>query len=272
MSLSLVTNIGSLIASNALTNNQTSLQQSIAQLSSGKRIVTAEDDPAGLSIAMETQGLLGALGQAGSNTNNASSYLQTADGALSNIGNLLANAQQLATEGADGSYNVAQLTAVDAQYQGILNSINQIANGSQFNGISLFTGAATTFQVGATNTANDQLSITINKADTTTLAINGTSLTTQANAQAALTKVTAALATVAGDRGAVGASEQQLTAIGQNLQSTSANLTQALSTIQDANIASTYATFTKQTVLQQAGVQVLKQADQTPTQLLALFQ
>ena len=57
-------------------------------------------------------------------------------------------------------------------------SINQIANGSQFNGISLFSGAATTFQVGATNTANDQLSVTINKADTTTLAINGTALTT----------------------------------------------------------------------------------------------
>jgi len=64
MSLSLVTNIGALTASNSLTNNQTALQQSISQLSSGKRIVSAQDDPAGLSIAMETQGLLGALGQA----------------------------------------------------------------------------------------------------------------------------------------------------------------------------------------------------------------
>jgi flagellin len=164
------------------------------------------------------------------------------------------------------------LTAIDGQYQGVLSSIDQIANGSQFNGISLFSGAATTFQVGATNTANDQLSVTINKADTTTLAINGTALTTQGGAQAALTSVTAALATVAGDRGGLGASEQQLTAIGQNLQSTSANLTSALSNIQDANIAETYATFSKQTVLQQAGVQVLKQADQTPQQLLALFQ
>jgi flagellin len=161
---------------------------------------------------------------------------------------------------------------MDGQYQGILSSVNQIANGTQFNGISLFSGNATTFQVGATNSANDQLSITINKADATTLALNGTSLSSQANAQAALTLITSALATVAGDRGGIGASEQQLSAIGQNLQSTEANLTQALSTIQDANIASTYATFTKETVLQQAGVQVLKQADQTPQQLLALFQ
>jgi flagellin len=272
MSLSLITNIGALTASNALTNNQLALQQSISQLSSGKRIVTAADDPAGLQISMETQGLLDALGQASSNSSNAQSFLQTADGALSNIGRLLQTAQQLATEAADGSFNGAQLTAIDGQYQGLLSSVNQIANGSQFNGVSLFSGLATVFQVGATNTANDQLSITIAKADTTTLGINATVLTSQATAQAAITKVTNALATIAGDRGAIGASEQQLTAIGQNLQSTTANLTSALSAIQDANIAQTYATFSKQTVLQQAGVQVLKQADQTPQQLLALFQ
>jgi flagellin len=272
MSLSLITNMGSLTASNALTNNQNNLQQSIAQLSSGKRIVNASDDPAGLSIAMETQGLLGALGQASTNTSNAQSYMSTADSALSNIGTLVATAQQLATEAADGSYDGAQLTAIDGEYQGILASINQIANGTQFNGIALFSGAPTTFQVGATNTANDQLSITINKADTTTLALNGSSLNSQANAQAALTLITNAVTTVAGDRGSIGASEQQLSAIGQNLQSTEANLTSALSNIQDANIAQTYATFSQQTVLQQAGVQVLKQADQTPQQLLALFQ
>ena len=108
------------------------------------------------------------------------------------------------TRAADGSYNSTQLTSIDSQYQAILTSINQIANGSQFNGISLFTGTAVTFQVGATNTANDQLSVTIAKADTTTLAVNGTSLTSQANAQAALTKVTTALATIAGDRATVG--------------------------------------------------------------------
>jgi len=84
MSLSLITNIGSLQASNALTNNQAALNQSIAQLSSGKRIVSASDDPGGLSIAIETQGLLGSLNQASANTANAQSFLQTADGALSN--------------------------------------------------------------------------------------------------------------------------------------------------------------------------------------------
>jgi len=272
MALSMITNMGSFTAANALTNNQAAMNQSIAQLSSGKRIVNASDDPAGLAIAIETQGLLGSLNQASANTQNATSMLQTADGGLANIGNLLQTAQQLATEASDGSFNSSQLTALDTAYQGVLSSINQIAAGSQFNGITLFSGNAITFQVGATNTANDQLSVTIAKADTTTLAINGTDLTSQANAQAALTKITAALTTIAGDRGTIGAAEQQLTSLSSNLQSTESNLTNALSTIQDANTAQTYATFAKQSVLQQAGVQVLRQADATPSQLVALFQ
>lgn len=272
MSLSLVTNVGSLIASNALTNNQTALNQSISQLSTGKRIVSAATDPAGLAISMETQGLIGSLNQAYANTQNAQSYLQTADGAYSSIGNLLQTAQQLATEASDGSFNSTQLTALDQQYQGILTSIGQISGGASFNGISLLSGSAVTFQVGATNTANDQLSATLNAADTTTLGINGTSLSSQANAQAALTAVTTALSTIAGDRGTAGAAEQQLTSLSSNLQSTTQNLSSALSTIQDANVAQTYAQFSQESVLQQAGVQVLKQADQTPSQLIALFQ
>lgn len=272
MSLSIITNIGALTAVDQLSANQQALNQTIAQLSSGKRIVNASTDPAGLAIAMETQGTLGSLNQASKNVQNASALLKTADGGLSNIGNLLQTAQQLATEASDGSFNSSQLTALDGQYQAILTSINQIANGTSFNGISLFSGSSITFQVGATASTNDQLTVTLNKADTTTLAVASTSLTSQTNAQSALTAVTTALQTVAGDRGAIGASEQQLNAIGANLSSSTLNLTNSLSVIQDANIAKTYANFTKHSVLQQAGVQVLKQAEATPSQLLALFQ
>jgi len=261
-----------LVASNELANNQTNLNETIAQLSSGKRIVNAQDDPGDLVLATEEQGLIGAFGKAQSNTANATSFLQTADGALSNIANLLQTAQQLATEASDGSFSSSQLTALNSQFQAILSSVTQIVNGSTFNGTSLLTGSSITFQVGATNSTNDQLTITLPKVDTTTLAINSSSLSSQTNAQSALAAVTAALATVAGARGSLGASEQQLSAISNNLQSTTQNLTSALSTIQDANVAQTYATYTQESVLQQIGVQVLRQADSTPTQLVALFQ
>jgi len=272
MSLSIVTNVASLIASDELTNNQTAINQTTAQLSSGKRIVNASDDPGDLVLATEEQGLLGAFGQAQNNTANATSFLQTADGALSNIANLLQTAQQLATEASDGSFSSGQLTALDGQYQAILKSVTQIVNGSTFNGTSLLTGASVTFQVGATNSANDQLTVALPSVSVSALLLTGTSLTSNGNAQTALGAVTTALATVAGARGSLGASEQQLSAISNNLQSTTQNLTSALSTIQDANIAQTYATFTQESVQQQIGVQVLRQADQTPTNLVALFQ
>ena len=129
-----------------------------------------------------------------------------------------------------------------------------------------------TFQVGATNSTNDQLTITLPSVAVSTLSLSGTDLTSQTDAQTALGKVTTALATVAGARGALGASEQQLSAISSNLQSTTQNLTSALSTIQDTNVAQTYAQFTQESTLQQIGVQVLRQADSTPSQLVALFQ
>ncbi len=125
MSLSVVTNVGSLVASNELTNNQTALNETIAQLSSGKRIVNAQDDPGDLVLATEEQGLIGAFGKAQSNTANATLFLQTADGALSNIANLLQTAQQLATEASDGSFSSSQLTALNSQFQAILNSVRR---------------------------------------------------------------------------------------------------------------------------------------------------
>ena len=410
MALSMITNTAALLASNEIANNQTSLNQSIAQLSSGKRIVTAADDPAGLAISTEINGLLGALNQSSTNEGNASGMLQTADGALANIGNALTTMQQLANEAADGSINNTQRSALDTQYQALFNEINNIAQGSQFNGISLLQGGNVTFQVGANNNTNDQLTVslpsvtaagllgvalpgagtavvegtnatvsapgantlavgtdaasdtgtaantvaataavgsldselsgtppnsitltvtgvsgggvvgtdnitfvakdsngatstpfTITAADTVVKNLDGTgadflfgagdtyavgdqvnilfgasasgaSLLTQSAAQSQITQTTNALASLTGYRASIGASEQQLTTIGANLQSEQQNLTSALSNIQDANVASTFAAFTKQLVLQQAGVSVLKQADQAPQQLLTLFQ
>src|SRR5690348_14887337 len=161
MSLSIITNIGALQATNGLTNNQNALNQSIAQLSSGKRINTAADDPAGLAIALQMSGLLGGLNQAQSNTANDSALMQTADGALSNIGNLLTTMQQLATEAADAPINSTQLGDLNSEYQTLFGQINSIAQGASFNGVSLLNGTTLTFQTGATNTSNSQVQVAL---------------------------------------------------------------------------------------------------------------
>jgi flagellin len=413
MSLSLITNIGSLTASNELTENQNALNDSIAELSSGKRIINASSDPAGLAIASSTAGTLAGLNQASNNDANAQSFLETADGALSNINSVLTTMQQVATEAADGSFSASQLADLQTQYASLYSQIDSIAQSAEFNGVSLLSGGTRTFQVGAANSTADEqavvlptisaasllnsttpvagatltegtnvnisapvgvaadvaigataasstglenqvaatatngnlssnapssLTLTVTSIDNGTattgalgtdnitfqiadsdggggqvtlygaaaqtaitnvdglgfdLAVGNTgdtfnvgdqitlnfgtaggtsSVSTQGNAQAAITAVQTAIQTVATDRASIGASEQQLTNTATNLTTYSQNLTQALSTIQDANVAQTFAQFTQQSVLQQAGVQVLRQADQTPSQLLALFQ
>jgi flagellin len=413
MALSLITNVGSLLASTQLTQNQVLLNQTIAQLSSGKRIVNASDDPAGLAIAMQTSGTLAGVNQATSNAANAQAFLQTADGALANIGNVLTTMQQIATEAADGSFSNSQRADLNAQYSAMYAQIDQIAKGAKFNGISLLGGASQTFQIGPNNSSTDQLAValpslsaagllnsTTPSAGTTLLAgtnvsisapvgvaanvalgaaaastgglqnqaaaaaTNGqlssnapqsatlkvvsvnngaatsgalgtdnitfqvsdssggggqvtlygaagqlavtnvdglgfdlkvgntgntfnvgdqvtlnfgtaggvSNVSTAGAAQSAVTAVTNAIQTVATARAQLGASEQTLSTAATNLGTYNQNLTQALSTIQDANVAQTFATFTKQSVLQQAGIQVLRQADAAPQQLLALFQ
>jgi len=413
MSLSLITNVGADLASSELTQNQVLLNQAIAQLSSGKRIVNASDDPAGLAIAMQTSGTLAGVNQATSNAANAQAFLQTADGALANIGNVLTTMQQIATEAADGSFSNSQRADLNAQYSAAYAQIDQIAQGAQFNGISLLGGANQTFQIGPSNSSSDQLSVALptisaagllnsttptagtqlvagtnvsisapvavaadvalgggaastsglqnqaaaaatngelssNAPQSVTLKVisvnngaatsgkigtdnitfqisdsNGgggqvtlygaagqTSVTnvdglgfdlkvgntgdtfnvgdqislnfgtsggvsnvsTASAAQSAVTAVSTAIQTVATARAQLGASEQTLSTASTNLGTYNQNLTQALSTIQDANIAQTFATFTQLSVLQQAGIQVLRQADAAPQQLLALFQ
>src|SRR5216684_1055168 len=156
MALSLITNIGSLIASNQLTQNQLGLNQSIAQLSSGKRIVSASNDPAGLAIASQTSGTLSGLSQASANDANAQSFLQTADGALSNINNVLTTMQQVATEAADGSFSASQLADLQTQYSSLYSQIDSISQSAQFNGISLLSGGSRTFQIGSSNSSNNE--------------------------------------------------------------------------------------------------------------------
>jgi flagellin len=408
--LSLITNTGATEASNSLEANQGVLNQTIAQLSSGKRIVNASDDPAGLAVSLEISGLLGALTQDTTNSANGLGMLQTADGALANIGNALTTMQQLANEAADGTINNTQRSALDSQYQAIFNEVNNIAASAQFNGIKLLTGTSVTFQVGPTDTANDQLQVTMPDvsagnllgvalpnatqlfssganqnvtitapgSDTVTLGagttasaaaantvgasatsgelngqapneitlkVTGTtnssgtgavgtdsitfvltdsngatsnpitidasntaiqnvdglgfdvsftaadtykagdqisfvfgssgqsaSVATQSSAQSQVNQTSNAIASLAQYRGQLGASEQRLQTISTNLTSEQSNMTSALSNIQDANVATTFASFTKQLVLQQTDVLVLKQAEQAPQQLVQLFQ
>ncbi|HEX4172136.1 MAG TPA: flagellin, partial [Acetobacteraceae bacterium] len=227
-------NIAATYAANNLSNTQASLQNVLTQLSSGSRINSGADDAAGLSLANGLQANQSALTQSASNVSLGVGLLQTADGALSQVNNLLNRAVTLATEAGNGTLNASQYGAANQEYQSILAEINSIGATTTYNGQAVFgaqTGTAAapatasfsiyTSDGSTTGTSTDTLSIaqlssasvgdtggTIGPAGTgngisyavgTGTALNATTadLTSSANAQNALTAITAAISGVA---------------------------------------------------------------------------
>jgi flagellin len=142
MALSVLNNISSLTAENALSNTQMSLQKTLTQLSTGLKINSGSDDAAGLSIASGLNANIAALTQSQQNANNGIGLLQTADGALSQVTTLLNRAVTLATEASNGGLTGNQGTALNTEYTDILSEINQIGQATNFNGTNVFSSNA----------------------------------------------------------------------------------------------------------------------------------
>src|ERR1700733_4687486 len=138
MSIQILNNISSLVAENAVSNTQTNLNNTLQQLSTGLKINSGADDPAGLSIADGLGANISALTQSSQNASNGIGLLQTADGALSQVTTILNQAVTIATEAGNGGLTVAQSTALNTEFTSILNEINQIGSTTNFNGTSVF--------------------------------------------------------------------------------------------------------------------------------------
>jgi flagellin len=156
MSLGVLNNIAAIYAENNLNKTQASLQKTLTQLSSGSRINTGADDAAGLSVVDGLQANVSALTQSSQNASDGIGLLQTADGALSQVTNLLNRAVTLATEAANGTLNTNQVSSANAEYQNILQEIGNIGATTNFNGNSVFTATAKTVFVsdGTTSGSN----------------------------------------------------------------------------------------------------------------------
>ncbi len=143
MSLGILTNVAATYAENNLNQTQNSLQNTLQQLSSGSRINSGADDAAGLSVSDGLSANEAALNQSAQNAQNGVGLLQTADGALSQVTNLLDRATTLATEAANGGLTTAQSTAADTEFQSIVTEIGNIGSSTNFNSTNVFSGTAT---------------------------------------------------------------------------------------------------------------------------------
>jgi flagellin len=274
MSLRINTNVGALNAYGNLSANQASLQEAFEKLSSGLRINKAADDAAGLSISQGLTSQINGLTQAVRNAQDGTNVAQIADGALNTVQKILQRERDLAVQAANGgSQDAAAQTAAQSEIANLNTQLDNISSTTAFGGTKLLDGTyAGVFQVGANNSASEQLTLSLTSADSTTLGVNGISVATTAGAQSAIDTVDAAIAAVSASRSQIGATQNQLSYTVSNLQTTIQNVTASRSNITDADLATEVTAMSQAQILTSAATSVLAQANSAPQAILKLLQ
>lgn len=272
MALRISNNIQSLNAQRNITRNQVGLTQALERLSSGYRINRAGDDAAGLAISEKLRSNIRALSQAARNGSDGVGLIQVAEGALSEISDIIVRMKELAEQAATGTVGTVERGFLNGEFQALREEITRISDTTKFNERNLLDGTLNVvIQIGLSNGSGDVLSITLADTDAANLGVT-TSIATVTNAQNALTTTSTAINTISSRRASLGALQNRLESTIANIDNVVENLSAAESRIRDVDIAEETANLTKYNILVQAGVSVLAQANQIPNVALSLLQ
>ncbi len=273
MGIRINTNISAMNARRNLYNSTVNFNKSMEKLSSGLRINRAADDAAGLAISEGLKSDIRALEQASRNASDGISMVQTAEGALDEVSNILLRMKELAEQSLTGTLSDTERGYLDAEYTALTGEIDRIANSTEFNGIKLLdgTGGTVSIQVGIATETWDSIDVDVSTdRDSTTLG-TGTAIDTAANAATAMGEIDTAIETVSSARADFGAVQNRLESSIRNIQNTAENLSAANSRIRDVDVASETSKLTSYQILQQAGVSVLAQSNMTTGLALSLL-
>jgi flagellin len=263
-SFSVVNNIAAVNAQANLAATSIGLNRTMERLTSGLRINQSGDDAAGLAVANGHRSTVAVLTQGVRNANDGLSTLQIKDGALNNISNLLDRLATLATQSASASSSVNR-TTLDNEFQDVLTEIDREAN------VAGLTASAGFSVFVSSNGSNGTVGGTIGAADSTGLSLTGLDITSDTNAASALTAITSAVTALGDVQGSVGTIENRLGYAVSLAQSQIVNTKAAESRIRDANIAEESSNMTRYQILQQSGIAVLSQANQSSSAVLSLL-
>ncbi|MEI8346857.1 MAG: flagellin [Pseudomonadota bacterium] len=266
MGLRIATNVPSISAQRTLSINTKDQAESLNKLSSGSRITKAADDAAGLAISEKLKAHIRGVNQAERNANDGISMIQTAEGGLNEVSNILVRLRELAVQSASDTVGDTERKFTDMEYQNLKQEIERISQVTEFNGKKLLNGAGENFdfQVGINNNQFEDR-IQYNSA-ATNATLQGMSITeitagSKLGAQEALGVLDKAIEHVSGQRAELGAVQNRLASTIQNLQVSSENLNSANSRIRDTDFAAETAKNTKLSILTTAGTAVLAQAN-----------
>ena len=259
-------NISSLTATNAMKKTEASLNSSIEKLSSGLRINRAADDAAGLAVSEKMRSQINGLEVAKRNIQDGVSLVQTAEGALDEVHNMLQRIRELAVQTSNGIYTSTDKANIKAEADQLIAQIEDIAQKTNFNGVSLLkAGGNIKIQTGVNEA--DTISIAAVDATTATLKLNGLDI----SATGSLATLDAAINTVSTNRATLGAMQNRLEHTLANVTNNHENLTAAESRIRDVDMATEMSNYSAKNVLLQAGVSVAAQANQKTSMITKLL-
>lgn len=276
MGIRINTNVMSLGAQRSLQKNNRNLNDNLRKLSSGERITRAADDAAGLAISENLKSSIRSIRQAKRNADDGVSLIQTAEGGLSEISNIVIRLRELAIQAASDTVGSTERGFSDIEFQQLKEEIQRISKSAEFNGRQLLDGTSGVMdiQVGINNNPfNDRLTYDGTNLNSTleSLGLGAETVSTKEGAQLSLTRLDDALVKVNGFRANLGALQNRLTSVSDNLGVTEENYSEANSRIRDVDVAAETAMLTKNQILSQAGTSVLAQANQAPNFALKLL-
>lgn len=276
MGLRIATNVNAINAQKNLYMTNIAASRSMARLASGQRINQASDDAAGLAISENLKAQIRGLRQANRNANDGISLVQIAEGSLNEVSNMLIRLRELGVQAASDTIGETERKFLDVEYQQLKSEIQRVTEATNFNGYDLLngTGGVIDIQVGVNNDPfKDRISFNAGAANATleALGIVAESLQSKESAQISLGAVDTALVSVNAIRANFGAMQNRLQSTSNNLLVSDENMSAANSRVRDADIAAETTEMTRNSILTQAGVSVLGQANQTQQLALKLL-
>lgn len=275
MSLQIKTNVPSLNAQHQLEQTKRNLDHAEEKLASGSRLVRAMDDASGLAISDSLNAQIRSTVRNMEEANNGVYLLHTADGALSYITDMVIRMKELSIAASSDTNGIEERSYMNGEVQALKSELDRVARSTIFNGRPLLdgTGGEVSIQVGPNNIEeNDRITLPADlEINTSTLGISSLDISDTDDAREALDTLTQSLTIIAKARASLGASESALTSTIANLRSYHENLAGAYSQIHDADLAAETADQTRYSILMQAGVAVLSQANAQPNVALKLL-
>ena len=266
------TNIGALRAANASNKADRMLGSAMERLSTGKRINSAKDDAAGLAISTKMTADIRAMAQGVRNANDGISLAQTAEGALNEVSNMLQRVRELAVQSKNGTYADATDRAyMDAEVDQLQAQVTDILTNTKFNGVAVFGGTDVTFTIATGGAATDTVTLTSKGITAANYSATALDVTSAANAATTITNVDLAMGEINATRATLGAGQNRLESVVNNLTTNSTNLSDARSRIEDTDYSAETTALAKAQILSQASTAMLSQANQSQQNVLSLL-